>query len=55
MIVHFYGYTVTATTLRKAQMIAAQAKREKADGDLDAWFYAGCPVARAYAKWATRS
>lgn len=47
MQVQFYGYTVQAESLRKGQMILAQAKREKESGDIDKWFYAGCPVGRA--------
>lgn len=54
LTITFYGYQTQAATLRKAQMIEAQARRERRDGDIDAWFYAGCPVGRAYAKWATR-
>lgn len=54
MQVHFYGYCVQADTLRKAQMILARARRERADGDIDAWVNAGCPIGRAYAKWAAR-
>ncbi len=50
--VQFYGYTKQVDTLRKAQMILAQAAREKADGDIDRWVFAGCPVGRAYQKWA---
>jgi len=49
--VTFYGYTVTAKSLRQAQMILSQAEREKANGDIDKWFYAGCPIGRGYAKW----
>lgn len=49
--VHFYGYATTADTLRKSQMILAQAEREKDGGNIDAWFYAGCPIGRAYHKW----
>jgi hypothetical protein len=53
--VTFYGYTTNTDTRRKAQMIEAQARRENASGDIDAWFYAGCPIGRGYAKWkATR-
>ena len=51
MTVQFYGYTVQVDTLRKGQMILAQTKREKDDGDIDKWYYAGCPVGRAYKKW----
>lgn len=47
----FYGYTVYARSMRAAQMILSQARREKLDGDIDAWFYAGCPIGRGYAKW----
>ena len=50
--VDFGGYHVTRETLRQAQMVLAQARREMRDGDVDAWFYAGCPVGRAYKKWA---
>jgi hypothetical protein len=53
--VQFYGYNTTADTLRKSQMILAQAERKKNDGDIDAWFYAGCPVGKAYSKWSSRS
>jgi hypothetical protein len=52
MTVTFYGYTIQADTLRKGQMILAQAKREKDSGDIDTWYHAGCPVGRAYKKWA---
>lgn len=52
MQVAFFGYTVTVATLRKAQMILAQARRERDGGDIDKWYYAGCPVGRAYTKWA---
>lgn len=51
MTVNFYGYTVHADTLRKGQMILAQAEREHAHGDIDAWYHAGCPIGRAYSKW----
>lgn len=51
MQVQFYGYTVQPDTLRKGQMILAQAKRERESGDIDKWFHAGCPVGRAYKKW----
>lgn len=51
MIVRFYGYTTQADTLRKAQMILAQAEHEHRNGDIDAWFHAGCPVGRAYRGW----
>ena len=51
--VEFYGYHVTAKSLRQARMILAQAKREKENGDIDAWFHAGCPIGRGYHKWAT--
>ena len=54
MQVTFGGYTVYCDTLRKGQMILAQAKREMRDGDVDKWYYAGCPVGRAYAKWIER-
>jgi len=55
MTVTFYGYTTHTDKLRKAQMILAQAWREAKDGDIDAWYYAGCPIGRGYAKWmATR-
>ena len=49
--VNFYGYTTHTDTMRKAQMIEAQAIREAESGDIDAWFYAGCPIGRGYAKW----
>jgi len=51
--VTFYGYTTRTDTLRKAQIIESQARREAADlnGDIDAWYYAGCPIERGYAKW----
>ena len=51
MTVTFYGYTIQVDTLRKGQMILAQARREKEDGDVDRWYYAGCPIGRAYSKW----
>lgn len=51
MTVKFYGYTIYIDSLRKGQMVLAQAKREVADGDIDKWVHAGCPVGRAYKKW----
>lgn len=51
MQVQFYGYTFFTDTLGKAQMILAQAKLEKDSGDIDKWFYAGCPIGKAYKKW----
>lgn len=51
MLVTFGGYTIHCDTLRKGQMILAQAKREMRDGDVDRWYYAGCPTGKAYAKW----
>lgn len=50
----FYGYSLAAKSLRQAQMILAQARREKDSGDIDAWFRAGCPVGRGYQKWGTK-
>ena len=51
MTVNFYGYSVPVDTMRKGQMVLARARREREDGDIDAWFCAGCPVGRAYRKW----
>lgn len=49
--VAFCGYTIHRQTLRQAQMVLAQASRERSGGDIDAWYYADCPVGRGYAKW----
>jgi hypothetical protein len=49
--VNFYGYQVQRDTLRKSQMVLAQANRELDSGNIDAWFFAGCPIGRGYAKW----
>lgn len=54
MQVSFYGYTKYVKSLRQGQLILAQAKREAANGDIDAWFHAGCPIGPAYKKWATK-
>jgi hypothetical protein len=45
MNVQFYGYSLTVDSLRKGQMILAQADRENQGGDIDAWYHAGCPIA----------
>lgn len=50
--VTFGGYTIHVETPRKSQLILAQAEREIKSGDIDAWYYAGCPLGRAYRKWA---
>lgn len=43
--VSFYGYEVTRETLEEAQAVLAKAEDMREDGDdIDAWFYAGCPV-----------
>lgn len=49
--VQFGGYTIHRDTLRQCQMVLAQARREYLDGDIDAWFYADCPIGNAYKKW----
>lgn len=51
MQVQFYGYMIYVDSLRKGQMVLAQAKREVESGDIDKWYHAGCPVGRAYKKW----
>ena len=51
MYVHFGGYTIPVKSMRQGQMILAQAKREFQDGDIDAWYYANCPIGRGYGKW----
>ena len=54
MRANFYGYSVSVKSLRHGQMVIAQAKREAKGGDIDAWFYAGMPVGKAYSKWTMR-
>lgn len=52
--VKFGGYSVQRDTLRQAQMVLAQAEREMADGDVDRWYYAGCPIGNGYRAWRKR-
>ena len=45
MRVGFYGFEVWRETLEEAQAVLAVAEEKRENGeDLDAWFYAGCPV-----------
>ena len=47
----YHGYSGSCDSVRQGQMIVAQAKREADDGDIDAWFFAGCPIGNGYKKW----
>jgi len=45
MRISFYCYEVTRETLEEAQAVLATAEEMVENGeDIDAWFYAGCPV-----------
>jgi hypothetical protein len=54
ILVQFGEYVVYRYKLRQAQMVLAQAKREIANGDVDSWYYAGCPIGNGYAAWRKR-
>lgn len=47
MRVEFYGYGKTVETMAEGEAILEAAAMLKNDGDIDKWYYDGCPVDRA--------